>query len=157
MGVLEDEPRGEGLGLEAQLTDGAVGAGIARAGAVTLVAVKAEADTDTLVLAWIVTTGVHCGEKQRSETTPGRPLIGTRSRESSHSSLLTYWTPVFPKGPLCPHSYDQKAPGPSVSRPCSGFPVFPTSGHQGKSPPPSLLSPKWGRRRVQAPGCDIKG
>lgn len=48
-------------GLEAQLTDSAVGAGIARAGAVTLVAVKAEADTDALVLARIVTTGVHCG------------------------------------------------------------------------------------------------
>lgn len=49
------------MGLEAQLTDGAVGARIARPGAVTLVAVKAEADTDALVLAWVVATGVHCG------------------------------------------------------------------------------------------------
>lgn len=48
-------------GLEALLTDGAVGARIARAGAVTLVVVKAEANTDPLVLAWIVTAGVHCG------------------------------------------------------------------------------------------------
>lgn len=47
----------------AQLTDGAVGARIARAGAVTLVLVKTEADTDTLVLAWVVTTGVHCGRE----------------------------------------------------------------------------------------------
>lgn len=38
---MEDEPRGEGVGLEALLTDGAAGAGIFRAGAVTLVAVKA--------------------------------------------------------------------------------------------------------------------
>ena len=59
-------------GLEAQLTDGAVGARVARAGAVTLVAVKAKADTDTVVLARIVTTGVHCRrETERSETTPG--------------------------------------------------------------------------------------
>lgn len=43
-----------------------------------------------------------------------------------------------PQGPLCPHSYEQKAPGPSVSRPRSGFSVLPTSGHQRKSPfPPS--------------------
>lgn len=51
---------GQEWGQEAQLTDGAVGARIARAGTVTLVAVKAEADTDPLVLAWVVTTGVHC-------------------------------------------------------------------------------------------------
>lgn len=67
-GVSEEESRGAGgapdrrsRGLEAQLTDSAVGAGIARAGAVTPVAVKAEADTHSLVLAGIVTTGVHCG------------------------------------------------------------------------------------------------
>lgn len=50
-----------GVRGRAQLTDGTVGAGIARAGAVTLVAVTAKADTDALVLAWVVTTGVHCG------------------------------------------------------------------------------------------------
>lgn len=54
-------PRKEGKGLKAQLTDSTVGARVARSGTVTLVVVKAEANTDTLVLAWIVTAGVHCG------------------------------------------------------------------------------------------------
>lgn len=66
-------------GLEALLTDGAVGARIARAGAVTLVAVKAEANTDTLVLAWIVTAGVHCG----GETDQGALSLGPEA-----------WSPV---------------------------------------------------------------
>lgn len=43
------------------LTDGTVGAGVARASTVTLVMVEAEADTDTLVLARKVTTGIDCG------------------------------------------------------------------------------------------------
>lgn len=51
----------KGWALEAQLTDGAVGARIARAGTVTLVTVKGNADADTLVLTWKVTAGIHCG------------------------------------------------------------------------------------------------
>lgn len=50
-----------GGGLESRLTDGAVGAAVARAGAVTLVVLKAKADTDPLVLTRKVATRVHCG------------------------------------------------------------------------------------------------
>ena len=64
-GGLRTSPRKQGSpgkewSQEARLTDGAVGARISRAGAVTLVAVKAEADTDPLVLAWVVTAWIHC-------------------------------------------------------------------------------------------------
>lgn len=79
-GSLEDEPRGEGEGLEACSRMVQLGPEIVRAGAVTLVAVKAEANTDPLVLAWIVTAGVHCvGRKQKS----GTPSLGPEA-----------WSPV---------------------------------------------------------------
>ena len=86
---------GQEWGQEAQLTGGAVGARIARAGTVTLVAVKAEADTDPLVLAWVVTTGVHCrGEAEirdhleQPPPSPMLPLMGKRG------ARLGPWTPV---------------------------------------------------------------
>lgn len=94
---------GQEWGQEAQLTDGAVGARIARAGTVTLVAVKAEADTDPLVLAWVVTTGVHCrGEAEirdhLEQPPPPQPHAAadgeawgqTWAMVSSHSSVLTH-------------------------------------------------------------------
>lgn len=71
---------GQEWGQESQLTDGAVGARIARAGAVTLVAVKAEADTDPLVLTWVVTTWVHCREEAK----------------------ITDHSKVIPQPPFCP-------------------------------------------------------
>lgn len=60
-GYREGPGEWERWGLEALLTDGTVGARVARASTVTLVVVEAKADTDTLVLAWIVTTGIDCG------------------------------------------------------------------------------------------------
>lgn len=46
---------------ELGLTGGTVGARVARASTVTLVVVEAKANTDTLVLAGIVTAGIDCG------------------------------------------------------------------------------------------------
>lgn len=57
---LDSEDTG-GHGGRWQLTDGAVGARKARAGAVALVTVLAHAYTDALVLAGVVAAGVHYG------------------------------------------------------------------------------------------------
>lgn len=63
---------------KAQLTGGAVGARIARAGAVTLVPVKTKADTDTLVLAGVVATGVHCGRETEIRDHLSGPEVWTQ-------------------------------------------------------------------------------
>ena len=48
------------------------------------------------------------GEKQRS----GTPLVGARGLESSHNSVLTYPTSVFPSGPTLSPELCTESPWP---------------------------------------------